>query len=104
MLIVVKNRNVELLLESLFDLETTRRRDVFEVDTAKRGRDRLHGSHDLVRIFRIQADRKSVDARKLLEQHRLPFHHRQGGGWTNVAETEYRRPVRDDGDRVFLDR
>ena len=68
------------------------------------GRDRFHRAHDLVRIFRVQTDRKRIDAGEFFEQHRLAFHHRHGGGWANVAEAEHRGSVGDDGDGVFLDR
>ena len=47
---------------------------------------------------------KRIDAGELLEQHRLPFHHRQRGGWSNVAEPEHRGSVSYDGNCVLLDR
>src|SRR5262245_12300727 len=98
MLIVVKNRDVELFSESLFDLETTWRRDVFQIDSTEHGRDRFYRAHDLIRVFRVETDRKSIDAGEFLEQHRLPFHHRQSCGWSNVAETEHRCSVSYDCD------
>src|SRR6185369_12754852 len=89
-LIVVKHWNVEFFSESFLDLETARRRDVFEVDTAKHNRDCFHCAHDLVGIFCVETDRKRIDAGEFLEQHRLPFHHRQCRRWSNISETENR--------------
>src|SRR6185369_492881 len=104
MLIVMKNGNVELFSQSLLDLETTRRRDVFEIDSTEHGRDRFYRAHNLVWIFRVETDRKGIDAREFFEQHRLPFHHRQGCCWSNVAESENGCSISHDCDRVLLDR
>jgi hypothetical protein len=103
-LIVVKDGDVEFFLQSFFDLKTTRRGDVFKIDPAERRRDCFHSAHDLVGVFQVQTDRKRVYAAEFLEQHRLAFHYRQGGCWSNVAETQDRGAVGDDGDGVLFDR
>src|ERR1041385_3870076 len=100
----MKNRNIKLFFESIFDLETSRRGNVFEVDTAESSGDHFYRAHDLIRILRVQTDRKRVDARELFEQHRLAFHHRHCRCWTNVAETKHCCSVCNDCDGVLLDR
>ena len=103
-LVVVEDRDVELLLEAVLDLEAARRGDVLEVDAAEAGRDRLHRRDDLVRVLRVEADRERVDAAELLQQHRLALHHRHRGARADVAEAEHGRAVGDDGHVVPLDR
>ncbi len=100
----MEDRNIEFLAQSLFDLKATRCGNVFEIDPTESRRDRFHCAHDLVRIFRIQTDRKRIHAGELFEQHRLAFHHRQCCCWPNVAESEHCSSVSHDRDRVFLDR
>src|SRR5687768_8649518 len=103
MLIVVEDWYVEFFFQSLFNLEATWRRDVFKVDPTETGCDSFHCPHDLIGVFRIQTDRKRIDAGEFLEQHRLPFHHRQRGCWSNVAETKDGCAVSYYCDCVFLD-
>src|SRR5262249_48441327 len=47
-LVVVEDRDVQLLAQALLDLEATRRGDVLEVDSAEGRRHVLDGLHDLV--------------------------------------------------------
>src|SRR4029079_11220493 len=103
-LVVVEDGDVQLLAQPLLDLEAARRRDVLEVDAAEDRGDRLHRGDDLVRVLRREADGEGVDAAELLEEHRLPLHHRQRGLGPDVAQPEHRGAVADDGDRVLLDR
>ena len=101
-LVVVKDGNVEFFFESFLDLETSRRGDVFEIYAAECDGDVLDRLDDLVRIFCVETNRKSIDAAKFFEQLALPFHHRHRRGRTDIAETKHCRAVRNDGDRVFL--
>jgi hypothetical protein len=103
-LVVVEDGDVERRAEPVLDLEAARRGDVLEVDAAVHGRDRLDDAHDLVGVLGVEADRPRVDAGERLEQGRLALHDGQGGRRSDVTETEHRRAVRDDGDRVALDR
>ena len=101
-LVVVKHRNVQSLLEATLDLEATGRGDVLEVDAAEGRSECLYARHDLVRIRRVETDRPRVDTCKLLEEHCLAFHHRHRGLWTDVAEAEDGRTIGDDRNRVAL--
>ena len=102
-LVVVEDRDVERLPQALLDREAAGRRDVLQVDPAVDRRDVPDRLDDLVHVLRGEAHRKGVDVGELLEQERLPFHHRQGRLRTDVAQTEDRRPVGHDGHRVLLD-
>ena len=102
-LVVVEDRDRELLAQARLDLEAARRGDVLEVDPAEDGRDRGDGAHDLVRVGRRQAQRPGVDPAELLEQDRLALHHGQRRLRADVAEAEHGRAVGDDRDRVLLD-
>src|SRR5262249_21143776 len=104
MLIIVEDRDLEVLTEPLFDLEAAWRGDVLEVDAPEDRGEQLHGLNDLVAVLGGQADREGVDAGKLLEEHRLAFHHRQRRLGTVVAQTDDRSAGGHDGYRVVLHR
>jgi hypothetical protein len=65
---------------------------------------RLHEGDDLIDIRGVDAERKRVDSRELLEEHRLALHHEHGRHRPDVAQPEHRRAVADDGDGAALDR
>ncbi|MDF2664097.1 MAG: hypothetical protein K0Q94_6888, partial [Paenibacillus sp.] len=73
-LIVVKYRNVQLLLQPFFDFEAARGRYIFQIDAAECRGDRFDCSNNFFRILRIETYRKRVDIGQLLEQHCFPFH------------------------------
>jgi hypothetical protein len=102
-LVVMEDRDVELLLQPLLDLEALGCRDVLEVDAAVARGDRLDDTDDLVRIGRVQAHRPRVDAGEPLEQQGLALHHRHRRLGADVAQSEHRRPVGHDRDGVALD-
>ena len=103
-LIVVEDRDVELLLQAVLDLEAARRRDILQVDPAEHGRHGLDEQHDLVDVLGGEAEREGVDVGQLLEEEGLAFHDRQGRPGPDVAEAEHRGPIGDDGHTVLLDR
>ena len=103
-LVVVKHGNVELLDEPLFDCDASRGRNIFEIDAAKRRGEAPDDFDNRVYVVCVKADRKRVDAAKLLEQNRLPFHDRHGGPGAEIAESEHCRTVGDDCHGVAADR
>ena len=90
------------LTQLALDLEAAGRADVLEVDAAEIRGDVLDDADDLVDVARGEADRERLDPGQGLQQNRLALHHRQRGLGTDVAETEHRRAVGDDGDQVPL--
>ena len=88
MLVVVEDGNVELLVETLLDLEAARRGDVFEVHSAKRRCQRLDRLDDFLRVEGIQDDWHCGDTGELLEELGLSFHNWQCSFGADVAEAK----------------
>ena len=103
-LVVVEHGDVERSPQRLLDLERPRRRDVLQVDAAEGGRQPDDRLHDLVRLVDIEADRERIHAGEFLEQQRLALHDRHGRSRADITETQHRRAVADDRNRVALDR
>ncbi len=103
-LIVVKDRYVEQFTQARLDLETARRGDVLQIDAAVHRSDALDDPNDLVDVLGVEAHRPRVDVGEALEQQCLALHDGKRGGRSDVAETEHRRTVGHDRDRVALDR
>jgi hypothetical protein len=103
-LVVVEDRDVELGLQPVLDLEAAGGGDVLEVDAAEGGGQCLDDGDDLVRVRGGEADRKGVDAPELLEQHRLALHDRHRRLWADVTQPEHGAAVGDHGHGVALDR
>ena len=100
MLIVVEDRNIELILQRLLDEETFRRLDVFQIDAAERGRDGPDDFDDDMRIVRVHFDVEHVHVGEALEQHAFAFHHGLRRQRAAIAKAENRRAVGDDGDEI----
>ena len=115
MLIVMENRNIHPLAQLLLDVETLRRFNIFQVDTAE---GRLEGGDDVnefVRIQLIDFDIKHIDTGKFLKQDAFALHYRLTGQRADVAEPQHRGAVGDDrhqvatgsvfvgGQRIFFD-
>jgi hypothetical protein len=99
-LVIVKDRDVEALLEAALDLEATRRGDVLQVDPAEARSQPGDRVDDLVDVLRGERDRHRVDAGEVLEQRRLALHDGQRGGRADVAQTQNGRAIGDDRDEV----
>ncbi len=82
------------------DVEALGRLDVLEIDAAERRLERGDDVDQLVRIALVDLDVEAVDARELLEQHRLAFHHRLGGERADRPQPEHRGAVGDHADQV----
>ncbi len=88
-LIIMKDRDLHRLLQSLFDVETFRRLDVFQVDSAERGLEQLADFDDLIGIVSIDFDVEDIHAGKTFEQDGLAFHDRLAGERADVAQAEH---------------
>jgi hypothetical protein len=75
-LVVVYDRDRELLVEAALDLKALRRAYVLEVDGREARRDRFHGGDELLDSIDIERDRYGVDSRERSEQQRLALEHR----------------------------
>ena len=103
-LVVVEDGDLQRLAQRLLDVEAVRRADVLEVDPADRRLEQLAELDDVVRVLRADLEVEDVEVGELLEQVRLAFHHRLAGERADVAESEHRGAVRDDGDEIALGR
>ena len=92
----MKDGNIQLTLQALFDFKAFGGGDILQIDAAKAGRDGLDCADDLLRIFGIQADGTGVYVCKFLEQNGLSFHHGNRSFGANIAKAKDCRAVRDD--------
>ena len=88
-LVIMEDGNLHALAKLALDVETVRCLDVFEVDATKGRLQGRHGIHDLVEVSLGQLNVKDIDARELLEEHALAFHHGLGCQGANVAQAEH---------------
>ncbi len=94
-LVVMEHRDIHQLAQTLFDDETFRRLDVFQVDAADALAEKTHAVDEFVDIGGIDLQVDTVDIREPLEQHRLALHHRLRRQRADVAQAEHGRAVRD---------
>ncbi len=87
-LVIVEDRNVAALLESLFDFEAVGGADVLEIDASDGGRQELAESNDLCRVLAVDLDVEDVDVGEGLEEDALALHHRLARHRPDVAESE----------------
>ena len=99
-LIVVEDRNVHPLPADPLDREAVGGLDVLQVDCAKGWLERDHVLGQLLGLGRVDFDVEAVDARELLEQDRLAFHHRLGSKRADVTQAQHCGAVRHDGDEI----
>jgi hypothetical protein len=96
----MKDRNPHPFTQLLLDVEALRRLDVFEVDATK---GRLQGGDDLnqaIGVAFLDFEVEHVDIGKLLEQHRLTFHHWLGSQRTDRTQAKNRRAIGNYADQV----
>ena len=91
-------------MQRLFDVETLRRLDVLEVDSAEGRLQNLAGADDFVGVLGVQLDVEDVDIGEALEEDRLAFHHRLARQRTDISEPEHRRAIRYHADQIALRR
>ena len=92
-LVVVKYRDIQSLGQRFFDLETMRCGNVFQVDPAKRWRNIHDRINKRLHTGGIDFDIKHVNSGKALEQHTFALHHRLGGQWSKIPQTQNRGAV-----------
>ena len=99
-LVVVENRNIALFLELLFDLKASGSGDVLEVNAAKGAADEINCVDDFIDALASYANRESVNVAERLEQCAFSFHNGHACLGTDIAETENRGAVCNNGDKV----
>ena len=104
MLVVVEDRDVQRVVQPRLDLEAAGGGDVLQVDAAEGRSDADDRLDDLVGVLGVQADGERVHAAEGLEQSGFALHDRHGGLRADIAQTQDRAAVGDDGHRVRLQR
>ena len=84
----MKYGNIQILFQTPFDLETTGRGNIFQIDAAERTRDQFDGADDLFGIFGPQADGERIHAAVRLEQGAFAFHDGHTRFGTDIAEPQ----------------
>ena len=88
-LVVVHDRDIELLLEATLDLEALRRLDVLKVDTTECGGNCLHCLDELLGVLLIYLDIEYVYTCIYLEKESLTLHNGLARYGTDVTETKH---------------
>ena len=101
-LIIVEDRHIALLFKDALDLETLRRPDIFQVDTAKGAMDTHHSVDKGLGVFRVHFDIEHINTGKQLEQNPLAFHHRLGRQRTQIAKAQDGSAITDHGHQIAL--
>jgi hypothetical protein len=92
-LVIMEDRDVQRLDQPSLDLEALWRLDVLEVDPSEGRRERRDHRDHLFHGAGLELDVEDVDVGKLLEQVRLPLHHRLRREGSDVTEPEHRGAV-----------
>ena len=95
-------RNVQNLLQTFLNFETTGSTDVFQIDSAEAGSQIGHSLDDLFGILGVQTDGDSIYITEFFEEDCLAFHNGHGCVGTDVAKTKNRASVGDNGYGVGL--
>ena len=99
-LIVVEDRNLQARAQLALHVKALGRLDVFKVDAAEGRLERSDHLDQSIGIRFVEFDVEDVDARELLEQHRLALHHGLGGERADVPQAQDGTAVRDDADQI----
>ena len=102
MLVVVHDRNVEILLQTFLNGKALGRFDVFKVDSSERRSYLFNGFAELVGVFLVHFYIENVDASIYFKEESLSFHDGFAAHGTNVAKAQNGRSVADDGHEVAL--
>ena len=100
MLIVVHQRNVQFFFQSLLYVKRLRCFDIFQIDSTKSWCNSFHRFYEFIRIFFIDLNIENIDARKYFEKQSFSLHHWLGSFWTDIAQSENGRSVRDYGYQI----
>ena len=103
MLVVVEDRNVKACTETFFNFKTLRCFDVFQVNSTKGWGDALHKINNFISGPGINTNRETVHPTKLFKQQGLALHNGHCALRTDIAKTEHRGSVADNGNSVFTD-
>ena len=88
-LVVMKDRNITAFLEFFLNLKAARRRNVFQVDSAKAAGNLVNGFHNGIYILAFDTHGKCIYIPKCFEQGTFSFHNRHAGFRPDVAQSQH---------------
>jgi len=88
-LVIMEDGNLHALAQLALHIEALGGLDVLEVDATESRLERRDDLDQLVRVLLVDLDVEHVDARELLEQHALAFHHWLAGQRADVAQAQH---------------
>ena len=103
-LVIVKDGNIHQFAQALFDDETLRRLDVFEIDAAEGWSEIANSIDELFGVFRTHLQIDGIDVREAFEQDGFSFHDRLGRQGSQIAQAQNGCAIGDDGDKIAFDR
>ncbi len=95
MLVVMHDRDSQLVFQPFLDLKTFRCLDIFQVDTSEGRRDGFHHFDKFFRVFLVHFDIEHIDSREYFKEEPFPFHHRFTGHGADITQAQYRGTVGD---------
>ena len=102
MLVIVKHRDIETLLQRSLNRKALGRGDVFQIDAAECRGDICDGFDKCLGARRFDLNIKYVDTSEVFEQDRFTLHHRLGRQRSDLAQAEHGAAVGNNGDEVSL--
>ena len=81
----MKDGNIKTGAQTLFNLKTFWRLDVFQVDATEGRGNSLNKVNDFIGGTRINADWKTINAAELFKQQGFTFHHGHRAFGTDIA-------------------
>ena len=100
MLVVVHDRLIEAANQFVLDEKAIGRTDVLQMDASEGRRDTHDRLDELVRVFRVDEDRRCAEAHELVVDDGFALNHGQTGHGADVAEAQHARAVRKDAHAV----
>ena len=92
--------DIEVLLQTLLDIEAFRSLDVFKVNTAKSRCDTLYCLTEFYGILLVDFDIEDIDSAVNLEEQTFAFHYGLTAHGTNITKSEHGGTIRDNGHQI----
>jgi len=93
MLVIMEDRNITFFFQFLFNFETSRCGNIFQVYSTKGTGDHIDCIYNFVHIVAFNAEWKCIYITKCLEKDTFTFHNRHSGFWSNVSKSKNSRTV-----------
>ena len=100
MLVVMKDRYVQPLLETALHLKAPGSGNILQVYPAEGTGDKLHSAHQLVHVLGAYADREGVNSCKGLKQRAFSLHNGHSRLGPDIPEAQHCRAVGDNCHQV----